>query len=73
MRATDKKTFMQKFYLKKLFVTIVAVLCCTMTNAHDFLVKDIYYKYVSKTDFTVEVTFEGSSYSSSKKPTQEMS
>ena len=60
---------MKKFYFKQLLIAFIAFLCCAMVNAHDFVVNDIYYNITSpnETVLTVDVTFEGSSYSSSKK------
>ena len=59
---------MKKFYIKSLFITFITVLCCTVANAHDFVVKNIYYKITSPSDtvLTVDVTYKGTSYSSSK-------
>ena len=58
---------MNNFYFNQLLIAFIAFLCCATVNAHDFVVNDIYYNITSSTDLTVDVTFEGSSYSSSKK------
>ena len=47
--------------LKHLF-TALLLLCATAATAHDFEVGGIYYNITSTTDFTVEVTYRGSSY-----------
>ena len=48
----------------KFFLTTIAVLLCSvMANAHDFEVNGIFYNILSSTDLTVEVTYNGSSYS----------
>ena len=49
----------------KLWLTTIAtILCCLSASAHDFEVDGIYYKITYSTDLTVEVTYQGSSYSS---------
>ena len=47
--------------LKYLF-TALLLLCATVATAHDFVKGGIYYNITSTTDFTVEVTYRGSSY-----------
>lgn len=49
-------------------MAVIASLICTISaHAHDFEVDGIYYNITSDTELTAEVTFEGSSYASSKK------
>ena len=43
--------------------TIVALLCSLTASAHDFIADGIYYNITSSTNFTVGVTYRGSSYS----------
>lgn len=43
--------------LKTYIISILALLVCQMAAAYDFIVDDICYKYVSKTDKTVAVTY----------------
>ena len=47
--------------LKHLF-TALLLLCATAATAYDFVKGGIYYNITSTTDFTVEVTYRGSSY-----------
>lgn len=50
--------------IKKLWLTSIAVLLCSITaSAHDFNVDGIYYNITSSTDLTVEVSYRGSSSS----------
>lgn len=42
---------------KTYIISIIALLVCQMAMAYDFIVGDICYKYVSKTDKTVAVTY----------------
>lgn len=53
---------MKKHYIKKLFATVAVLLCCTTANAHDFEVDGIYYKILSASDLTAQVTYKGNSY-----------
>ena len=55
-----------KTRFKLLFSIFVAMLCCAVANAHDFVVKNIYYNITSDSNYTVNVTFKGTSYTSSK-------
>lgn len=48
---------------KHWLVTAALLLCSIVANAHDFVVDGIYYKITSSTNLTVEVTYQGSSYS----------
>ena len=48
---------------KHWLVTATLLLCSIVVNAHDFVVDGIYYKITSNTNLTVEVTYQGSSYS----------
>ena len=48
--------------MKHWLMTIAVLLCSMAVNAHDFEVDGIYYKITSSTNFTVEVTYRGSSY-----------
>ena len=50
--------------LTRFFVVVAVVMMASLTaSAHDFEVGGIYYKITSSTDMTVEVTYQGSSYS----------
>ena len=46
---------------KHWLATIAVLLCSISVSAHDFEVDGIYYKITSSTDFTVAVTYNGSS------------
>ncbi len=48
---------------KHWLVTAALLLCSFLVSAHDFVVDGIYYNITSSTDLTVEVTYQGSSYS----------
>lgn len=48
---------------KHWLVTATLLLCSISVSAHDFEVDGIYYNITSSTDLTVEVTYQGSSYS----------
>lgn len=48
---------------KHWLVTAALLLCSISVSAHDFEVDGIYYNITSSTDLTVEVTYQGSSYS----------
>lgn len=48
---------------KHWLVTAALLLCSFLVSAHDFEVDGIYYKITSSTNLTVEVTYQGSSYS----------
>ena len=50
--------------IKTLLATIALLLCSETMNAHDFEVDGIYYNILSENNKTVEVTFEGDTYSS---------
>ena len=50
-----------------LFLLIAMLFSSSSLFAHDFKVNDIYYKILSSTDRTVEVTYKGDSYSSYSK------
>jgi hypothetical protein len=52
---------------RTILAAITALLCSIATQAHDFETEGIYYNITSETDLTVEVTFEGTSYASSKR------
>ena len=52
---------MKKSYFKQMLAAIL-LLCGNVVNAHDFEAGGIYYKFLSATDNTVEVTFEGDSF-----------
>ena len=58
---TKNKMIMKKLYFKQLIVAVVALLGCTMVNAHDFEMDGIFYTITSET--TVEVTYNGEDYS----------
>lgn len=47
---------MKHFNIKKLFVTVMVLLCCVSANAYDFEVDGIYYNIISAADLTVIVT-----------------
>ena len=49
--------------IKTTLLTIAALLCSISASAHDFEVDGIYYNITSETDLTVEVIFQGSSWS----------
>ena len=44
--------------------TLVALLCSLTASAHNYEVDGIYYRIISKENFTVEVTYRGSDYDS---------
>ena len=44
--------------------TMVALLCSLTASAHNYEVDGIYYRIISKENFTVEVTYRGSDYDS---------
>ena len=46
---------------KHLLATMAVLLCSLAASAHDFEVGGIYYNITSSTDFTVAVTYRGSS------------
>lgn len=51
---------------KKTWLTMIAMLLCSITaSAHDFEVDGIYYNIISNEDLEVEVTYKGTSSSSS--------
>ena len=50
--------------IKTLLASIALLLCSETMNAHDFEVDGIYYNILSENNKTVEVTFEGDTYSS---------
>ena len=52
---------MKKSFLRKLMLS-VTLLTSLHTFAHDFEVDGIFYKIISASDLTVEVTYKGSSY-----------
>ena len=54
---------MKHFNIKKLFVTVMVLLCCVSANAYDFEVNGIYYNIISTSDLTVEVTNGDNKYS----------
>ena len=54
---------MQKLYLKQLFVAVLALLCSGVASAYDLEVDGIYYKILSMSDLTVEVTYCDKKYS----------
>ena len=56
---------MSKTYPKQL-ITLLLLLCGAAANAHDFEHNGIFYNILSATDNTVEVTFKGNAYDSSK-------
>ncbi|MBQ1973222.1 MAG: hypothetical protein II222_02565, partial [Paraprevotella sp.] len=51
--------------IKQLLITVAVLLCSTVATAHDFTVDGIYYHITNATAKTVEVTYKGSSHSSS--------
>lgn len=53
---------MKKHYIKRLFATVAVLLCYITANAHDFEVDGIYYKILSASDLTAQVTYKGNSY-----------
>ncbi|MBR2606772.1 MAG: leucine-rich repeat domain-containing protein [Bacteroidaceae bacterium] len=53
---------MLKFYLRQLFVVIIALLCSVAASAQDFEVDGIYYNITSETELTVEVTYRGKNH-----------
>ena len=53
---------MKHFNIKKLFVTVMVLLCCVSANAYDFEMDGIYYKIISATDLTVEITSGDNKY-----------
>ena len=54
---------MKHFNIKKLFVTVMVLLCSVSANAYDFEVDGIYYKILSLSDLTVKVTEGDNEYS----------
>ena len=50
--------------ISKLLLAAVFMLCYISAFAHDFEVDGVYYKILNSTNKTVEVTYQGSSYSS---------
>ena len=53
---------MKHFDIKKLLITVIVLLCSVSANAHDFEVDGIYYKILSASDLTAQVTYKGNSY-----------
>ena len=53
---------MKHLDIKKLFITVNVLLCSISANAYDFEVDGIYYKIISATDLTVEVTSGDNKY-----------
>lgn len=49
--------------IKQLLMTVAVLLCSAAAGAHDFEVDGIYYKITSTENLTVNVTFQGKSYS----------
>ena len=49
--------------IKQLLMTVAVLLCSIAVTAHDFEVDGIYYKITSTENLTVNVTFQGKSYS----------
>ena len=47
---------------KHWLVTAALLLCSILVSAHDFEVDGIYYKIVSESDLTVNVTYRGSRF-----------
>ena len=48
--------------IKQLLITVAVLLYSVTASAHDFEVDGIYYKIISESDLTVEVTYKGRSY-----------
>ena len=48
--------------IKSLLLAVVALFCCTTTQAYDFKVDSICYQITSEEELTVGVTYQGSTY-----------
>lgn len=51
-------------HMKKSFLAIALLQCCIMMHAEDFSADNIFYNIISRTDLTVEVTFQGDYFDS---------